>query len=217
MERLRAVADTHQRYDFEFLFTDNASTDATFERLASEARADNRVRVIRFTRNFGFQMSILTNYLNARGDAAIQIDADLQDPPELFGEFLAAWEQGYKVVYGIRRSRPENPVLSATRKLFYRASGETQQRRFAGRRRRFPSDRSGRDRRLAAKWRMRRPISEAQLHISATDKSASPTTAPSVSGERANSICCPDPSCGRRRLRPVHQAAGADHASRHHI
>lgn len=120
LERLRAVADAHQRYEFEFLFTDNASTDATFERLAEQARAESRVRVIRFTRNFGFQISILTNYLNARGDAAIQIDADLQDPPELLGEFLAAWEQGYKVVYGIRRSRSENPFLSATRKLFYR-------------------------------------------------------------------------------------------------
>jgi dolichol-phosphate mannosyltransferase len=120
MERLRGVAAAHQHYDFEFLFTDNASTDATFERLAEQARADNRVRVVRFTRNFGFQLSILTNYLNARGDAAIQIDADLQDPPELLGEFLAAWEQGYKVVYGIRRSRPENPALRAARKLFYR-------------------------------------------------------------------------------------------------
>lgn len=120
MERLRAVASTYHRYDFEFLFTDNASTDATFERLASQARTDNRIRVIRFTRNFGFQISILTNYLNAKGDAAIQIDADLQDPPELFGEFLAAWEHGYKVVYGIRRSRPENPLLSSIRKVFYR-------------------------------------------------------------------------------------------------
>lgn len=120
MERLHSVADLHRRYDFEFLFTDNASTDATFERLASEARLDNRVRVLRFTRNFGFQASILTNYLNARGDAAIQIDADLQDPPELFGEFLASWEQGYKVVYGIRRSRPESVALRLGRKLFYR-------------------------------------------------------------------------------------------------
>jgi polyisoprenyl-phosphate glycosyltransferase len=120
LARLRGVAETHRQYDFEFLFTDNASTDATFERLADEARVDNRVRVIRFTRNFGFQTSILTNYLNAKGDAAIQIDADLQDPPELFGEFLAAWEQGYKVVYGIRRSRPENPLLSGARKVFYR-------------------------------------------------------------------------------------------------
>ena len=120
MERLRAVAEINHRYEFEFLFTDNASSDATFEKLADQARTDSRVRVIRFTRNFGFQTSILTNYLNARGGAAIQIDADLQDPPELFSEFLANWEQGYKVVYGIRRSRPENPVLIATRKLFYR-------------------------------------------------------------------------------------------------
>src|SRR6202021_4007239 len=117
---LRAGAASHSRYDFEFLFTDNASTDATFERLADEARGDDRIRVLRFTRNFGFQTSILTNYLNANGAAAIQIDADLQDPPELFGDFLGAWEQGYKVVYGIRRSRPENFVLKSARKLFYR-------------------------------------------------------------------------------------------------
>jgi hypothetical protein len=50
----------------EFLFTDNASTDATFERLADEARSDDRIRVLRFTRNFGFQTSILTNYLPRR-------------------------------------------------------------------------------------------------------------------------------------------------------
>jgi len=89
LERLRAVAGSHPRYDFEFLFTDNASTDATFERLADEARSDDRIRVIRFTRNFGFQTSILTNYLNARGAAAIQIDADLQDPPELIARISA--------------------------------------------------------------------------------------------------------------------------------
>jgi dolichol-phosphate mannosyltransferase len=120
MACLRAVADTHRQYDFEFLFTDNASTDTTFVRLAEEAQLDTRVRVIRFTRNFGFQTSILENYLNARGDAAIQIDADLQDPPDLLGDFLAAWEKGYKVVYGVRRSRPENIVLCTARKLFYR-------------------------------------------------------------------------------------------------
>jgi dolichol-phosphate mannosyltransferase len=78
LERLRAVASCHSRHDFEFLFTDNASTDATFERLADEARGDDRIRVIRFTRNFGFQTSILTNYLNANGAAAIQIDADFK-------------------------------------------------------------------------------------------------------------------------------------------
>lgn len=120
IRRLRQLADQHPRYDFEFLFTDNASTDRTFERLAEAALQDPRVRVLRFSRNFGFQRSILANYLNARGDVAVQIDADLQDPPELISEFLAYWEKGYHVVYGIRRKRQENFVLNAIRRAFYR-------------------------------------------------------------------------------------------------
>lgn len=109
------------RYDFEFLFTDNHSTDATFDRLAELSLEDPRIRVIRFSRNFGFQRSILTNYNNARGDAAIQLDVDLQDPPELITEFVRYWEEGHKVVYGIRRRRESESVwLHGARRLFYR-------------------------------------------------------------------------------------------------
>ena len=100
--RLRNLADKRFDCDFEFLFTDDASTDGTFARLAEEVNRDPRVRVLLFSRNFGFQRSILTNYLNAKGDAAVQIDADLQDPPELISEFIEKWAQGYKVVFGIR-------------------------------------------------------------------------------------------------------------------
>jgi len=60
--------------------TDNHSTDGTFAALAELARRDPRVRVFRFSRNFGFQRSIYTGFMKARGDAAIQLDADLQDP-----------------------------------------------------------------------------------------------------------------------------------------
>lgn len=120
LQRLRQVTDSQPKYDFEFLFTDNASNDATFERLAEAARSDTRIRVVRFTRNFGFQASILENYLRAKGDAAIQIDADLQDPPELIPEFIATWESGYKVVYGIRRTRDEGRLLRNLRRVFYR-------------------------------------------------------------------------------------------------
>lgn len=121
-DRVVAVmAGLSDRYDFELLFTDNHSTDGTFERLAELALKDRRVRVLRFSRNFGFQRSILTNYRNARGDAAIQLDADLQDPPELIVEFLRLWSEGYKVVYGVRRSRPnESTFLHSARKAFYR-------------------------------------------------------------------------------------------------
>src|SRR5580692_9393463 len=114
---LRQIGD---RYDWEFVFTDNCSTDATFERLERLAARDPRVRVYRFTRNFGFQRSILTGYRLARGDAAVQIDCDLQDPPEIILDFVKQWEAGNKIVYGVRRSRKEPFHVEATRRLFYR-------------------------------------------------------------------------------------------------
>src|SRR5947209_1804439 len=94
---LNKIAD---RYDYEFVFTDNHSSDRTFELLADLARKDKRVRAIRFSKNFGFQRSILTGFREARGDCAIQLDADLQDPPELIPDFVSHWEQGARVVYG---------------------------------------------------------------------------------------------------------------------
>ena len=120
IHRLREVAGQNNSYEFEFLFTDNASTDSTFAKLADWITREPRLRAFRFSRNFGFQRSILTNLLNARGAAAIQIDADLQDPPELIPAFLEYWRKGYKVVYGIRRGRQENPLLLIARKLHYR-------------------------------------------------------------------------------------------------
>jgi dolichol-phosphate mannosyltransferase len=121
MSRLRAVADqAANRYDFEFLFTDNDSQDGTLALLEAEVARDPRVRVLKLSRNFGFQRSILTNFLHARGRAAIQIDADLQDPPEMILEFLARWEKGFKVVYGVRIHRTEGAILLMARSAFYR-------------------------------------------------------------------------------------------------
>lgn len=106
-------------YEFEFLFTDNSSTDRTVDRLETIGASDPRIRVLRLSRNFGFQRSILTNYLNARGAAIIQIDADLQDPPEMARDFLALWEQGYKVVYGVRAKRQEGRAVTWLRRVGY--------------------------------------------------------------------------------------------------
>tara|TARA_A100001037_G_scaffold195206_2_gene174767 strand:- start:4659 stop:5651 length:993 start_codon:yes stop_codon:yes gene_type:complete len=108
------------RYGLEFVFTDNHSSDGTFQALQTIAARDPRVRVIRFSRNFGFQKSILAGLKHAKGQAAVQLDCDLQDPPELILKFLEHWEQGYAVVYGIRRSRPESWIVSLARKAFYR-------------------------------------------------------------------------------------------------
>jgi dolichol-phosphate mannosyltransferase len=121
LARLRTVAQKlAAKHDFEFLFTDDGSTDRTYELLVREAQRDHRIRILRLSRNFGFQRNVLVNFLNARGDAALEIDADLQDPPELIGEFLALWEKGYKVVYGIRAHRNEGRVITWMRKIAYR-------------------------------------------------------------------------------------------------
>jgi dolichol-phosphate mannosyltransferase len=117
---LKRVTAALDGYQFELLFTDNHSGDRTFEILSGIAAQDPAVRVVRFARNFGFQQSVMTGYRLARGAATIQIDADLQDPPALFGAMLEKWREGYDVVVGVRRQRVENPVLAALRKVHYR-------------------------------------------------------------------------------------------------
>src|SRR6185312_7628154 len=102
--QLKTVVDELSNYRFEFIFTDNHSIDNTFAILKELAASDDRVRVFRFSKNFGYQKSILTGYQKSNGDAAIAFDCDLQDPPELLIEFINKWEKGYKVVYGIRVS-----------------------------------------------------------------------------------------------------------------
>lgn len=118
--RLCALAGRmSDRCDMEFVFSDNHSDDSTWTLLTGLAARDQRVRAIRFSKNYGFQRSILANYLHTRGDAVMQIDADLQDPPEMLEAFFEQWRNGYHVVYGIRRKRPERMLLHAFRKLGY--------------------------------------------------------------------------------------------------
>lgn len=106
--------------DFEIIFTDNHSTDSTFEILRKLASADPRVKVIRFTRNFGFNRSILTGYRQARGRAAVQIDCDLEDPPAVLHEFIRLWRLGHDLVVGIRTKRAESRLMTFLRNAFYR-------------------------------------------------------------------------------------------------
>jgi polyisoprenyl-phosphate glycosyltransferase len=114
------VFDEIGRYDVEILFTDNHSVDRTPQILAELAGSDRRVKVVRFARNFGFQNSILTGYRLAAGDAAFQLDCDLQDPPRTFPAFLDLWEKGHDVVVGVRRKRQESPLIQLGRKVYYR-------------------------------------------------------------------------------------------------
>ena len=117
---LPVMKQCDKHYNFEILFTDNHSTDSTFDKLTQLTQLDKRIGVLRFSRNYGYQKSILTGYLHANGDAVIQLDCDLQDPPELIIDFLRHWEAGCSVVYGIRLKTSDNPLTYLARKFFYR-------------------------------------------------------------------------------------------------
>lgn len=118
--RLSALSEKMKaRCRLEFVFSDNHSSDETWEKLTALAEVDPRVRAVRFAKNVGFQRSILANFMHTRGEAVLQIDADLQDPPELLEQFFEKWKRGYHVVYGVRRKRRENPLINSFRRLGY--------------------------------------------------------------------------------------------------
>jgi dolichol-phosphate mannosyltransferase len=114
------IGNLSEHYDFEIVMTDNCSTDATFERLQDLAQNDDRIRVFRFSKNFGHQKSIWYGYSKTMGEAALELDVDLQDPPEMLEEMLGHWHKGHKIVYGIRKDRQEGMIIKSLRKLFYR-------------------------------------------------------------------------------------------------
>lgn len=114
------MSSISSKYNYEHIFSDNASTDNSLAILKQIQVDDSNVKIISLSRNFGVTKSTLNGLFNCTGDAIIQIDADLQDPPSMIVDFINKWEQGYKVVYGIRADRDENWLMKNTRKLFYR-------------------------------------------------------------------------------------------------
>jgi glycosyltransferase involved in cell wall biosynthesis len=115
-----ALAPLAARYEFEFIFSDNASTDDTVARVTALRAVDPRVQLLALSRNYGYQASMVAGMRQASGDAIIFIDADCEDPPEMLPQFITAWEQGHDVVYGIRERRHEPPHVTLARRLFYR-------------------------------------------------------------------------------------------------
>jgi glycosyltransferase involved in cell wall biosynthesis len=118
-EQVKAAMATLPGYDYDHLFIDNASKDRTVAILRELAAADSRVKVIVNTRNFGQVRSPYHAFLQARGDAVVTCAADLQDPPELIPQFVRKWEEGYKVVIGVKGGSRESWLMARVRKTYY--------------------------------------------------------------------------------------------------
>ena len=108
-------------YDYEHIFADNASTDATLIKLRELAAKDDHIKVISNSRNVGPFRNMWNAMKSATGDAVVPLlPADLQDPPSVIPELVKHWEQGFLVTYGVRANREESIIMRMARGLYYR-------------------------------------------------------------------------------------------------
>ncbi|SMC21173.1 dolichol-phosphate mannosyltransferase [Clostridium acidisoli DSM 12555] len=122
-ECYKQLTDTLEgkEFDYELIFVNDGSKDKTEDILLGLAKYDKRVRVINFSRNFGHQTAVTAGIFNAKGDAVVIIDADLQDPPKLILDMINLWKKGYDVVYGKRKKRNGETFFKLlTAKYFYK-------------------------------------------------------------------------------------------------
>jgi dolichol-phosphate mannosyltransferase len=119
--RLAAVFDAlSDRYDFEAIICENGSADDTYERLLEINKRDPRFKIVRLSRNFLTEGGYTAALSYARGDAAIIMNSDLQDPPEYIPEMIRLWEEGYQNVYAIVTQRTgESPFRRFFANTFY--------------------------------------------------------------------------------------------------
>lgn len=111
------------QYDYEHIYVDNASTDGTVAAIRRLAASDLRVKAIVNNRNFGIIRSSNYGLLQAQGDAVINMASDLQEPPELIGDFIRNWESGWKVVVGVKPESHETAPMFFLRRLYYATIG----------------------------------------------------------------------------------------------
>lgn len=116
---VKEVFDNLIQYDYEHIFIDNASTDKTVAILKDIASKNHNIKIIVNARNFGHIRSPFYALQQATGDAVLSVVADFQDPPSMIAEFLKKWEEGYKIVIGVKSKSKENKLMYFIRKSYY--------------------------------------------------------------------------------------------------
>jgi len=104
-KRLKNIMDSNTDYEFEVIIVENGSWDSTFDKLVQINKEDPRFKIVKLSKNFRCDGGITAGLKYARGDAAVIMNADLQDPPEMIAQFLKKWEEGYEIIYGIIEKR----------------------------------------------------------------------------------------------------------------
>jgi glycosyltransferase involved in cell wall biosynthesis len=123
--RLSDVFDENAKYDFEVIIVENGSTDRTWDLLQEIHRRDSRFKIIQLARNFRMDGGLTAGLNYARGDAAVLMTADLQDPPELITTFIKKWEEGYENIYMIvTKRRGTGPLRRFNSRAFYWVAGK---------------------------------------------------------------------------------------------
>ena len=118
-ERTSAVCEGLTAYDYEIVFFDDGSTDGTKAEIEQLCAKDAHVKAVFYARNFGYSKNIFYALQQAKGDCAILLHADLQNPPEIIPEFIKTWETGVQIVQGVKTKSRENKLMFFLRTMFY--------------------------------------------------------------------------------------------------
>lgn len=137
VETIGKIFEKLPQYTYEHVLIDNCSTDKTPEILRNICATNKNVKVIFNEKNFGWIRSPFYGLIQCKGDAVIYMVSDFQEPPELIPQFLEKWEEGFKIVIGIKKQSKENPIMFTTRKFFYKllagaSDGEPTIKNFTG-------------------------------------------------------------------------------------
>ena len=118
-KRISAVMREEKEYDYEIVFFDDGSTDDSRNLIESICAEDNRVKSVFYSRNFGYSKTVFYAMQQAKGDCAIIIHCDMQNPPEVIPRLIEKWKQGADVVLGVKNRSRENKLMYFLRTLGY--------------------------------------------------------------------------------------------------
>jgi dolichol-phosphate mannosyltransferase len=117
---MKVLNKFNENYNYEIIFSDNASQDNTIDEIKKLCKIDNNIKLISLSKNFGRNASQLATLNNATGELILMIDVDCQDPPEMLEDFIKYYEKGFDIIYGIRNRIKESLIKFICAKIFYR-------------------------------------------------------------------------------------------------